>query len=57
MKLIVAKTNKTKGWFLEKLNKIDKSLARPIKKIERLKSIKLKMKKESYQTTQKYKRS
>ena len=55
MKLIVAKTNKTKGWFLEKLNKIDKSLARPIKKIEILKSIKLKMKKESYQKTQKYK--
>ena len=27
-----AKLNKTKSWFFEKINKIDKPLARPIKK-------------------------
>ena len=32
MKEMIAKINKTKSWFLEKINKIDKPLARPIKK-------------------------
>ena len=31
-KKTVAKINKTKSWFFEKINKIDKPLARPIKK-------------------------
>ena len=55
----IAKTNKTKSWFFEKINKIDKSLARLIKKKgRRIKSTKLEMKMEkSQQTTQKYKGS
>ena len=32
MKGIIAKIHKTKSWFFEKVNKIDKSLARLIKK-------------------------
>ena len=32
MKKTIAKINKTKSWFFEKINKIDKPLARPIKK-------------------------
>ena len=32
MKKTIAKINKTKSWFFEKLNKIDKPLARLIKK-------------------------
>jgi len=32
MKKTVAKINKTKGWFFEKINKIDKPLANLIKK-------------------------
>ena len=32
MKETIAKINKTKSWFLEKINKIDKLLARLIKK-------------------------
>ena len=44
---MIAKINKTKSWFFEKINKIDKPLARLIKKKrERLKSIELEMKKE-----------
>ena len=31
MKEMIAKINKTKSWFFEKINKIDKSLARLIK--------------------------
>ena len=46
----IAKINKAKGWFFEKINKIDKPLARLIKKK------KGKMEK-SQQTTQKYKGS
>ena len=43
----IAKINKTKSWFFEKINKIDKPLARLIKKKRRrLKSIELEMKKE-----------
>ena len=53
----IAKLNKTNSWFFEKINKIDKSLARLIKKKERrIKSTKSEMKMEkSQQTTQKYK--
>ena len=32
MKKMIAKINKTKSWFSEKINKIDKPLARRIKK-------------------------
>ena len=32
MKEIIVKINKTKSWFFEDINKIDKSLARLIKK-------------------------
>ena len=46
-KKTIVKINKTKSWFFEKENKIDKPLARVIKKKTRgLKSIKLEMKKE-----------
>ena len=46
MKETVAKINKTKSWFFEKINKLDKPLARLIKKKRRrLKSIELEMKK------------
>ena len=45
---MIAKINKTKSWFFEKINKIDKPLTRLIKekKGRRLKSIELEMKKE-----------
>ena len=33
-KEIIAKINKANSWFLEKINKIDKPLARLIKKIK-----------------------
>ena len=46
MKETIAKINKTKSWFFEKINKIDKPLARLTKKKGRtLKSIELEMKK------------
>ena len=32
MKETIVKINKTESWFFEKVNKIDKTLARPIKK-------------------------
>ena len=52
----IAKINKAKSWFFERINKIDKPLARLIKKGSKIKSIKLEMKMErSQQTTQKYK--
>ena len=53
----IAKINKTKRWFFEKMNKIDKPLARLIKKQrEKNQIIKLEMKMERLQqTTQKYK--
>ena len=53
MKEAIPMINKTKSWFFQKINKIDKSLARLIKKTKerRLKSIKLKMKKEKSQKT------
>ena len=58
MKETIAK-NKTKSWIFEKINKIDKPLARFIKKKGRkIKSTKLEMKRERLQqTTQKYKGS
>ena len=44
---MIAKINKTKSWFFEKINKIDMPLARLIKKKGRkLKSTELQMKKE-----------
>ena len=57
MKEAIVKVNKTKTWFFEKTNKINKPLARLIKKKERgIKSTKLEIKKERLQqTTQKYK--
>ena len=59
MKETIAKINKTKSWFFEKKNKINKPLARLIrKKGRRLKSIELEMKKGKKQLTlQKYKGS
>ena len=58
-KQTIAKINKAKGWFFEKINKVDKPLARLIKKKgRRIKSTKLEMKMEkSQQTIQKYKGS
>ena len=54
----IEEINKAKSWFFEKINKIDKPLARLIKKGRRIKSTKLEMKMEtSQQTTQKYKGS
>ena len=57
MRETIVKTNKTKSCYFEKINEIDKPLARLIKKKERrIKSTKLEMKKErSQQTMQKYK--
>ena len=52
----MVKINKTKSWFFEKINKIDKPLARLIKKKRRIKSSELEIKKERLQQTlQKYK--
>jgi len=56
----IAKINKAKSWFFEKINKIDKPLVRLIKKKKRrrIKSRKLEMKMErSQETTQKYRGS
>ena len=49
MKETIVKINKTKGWFFEKINKIDKPLARLSRRKERTKSTKLEMKKERLQ--------
>ena len=58
MKETIVKINKTKTWFFETISKIDRPLARLIKKKRRIKSTKLEMKMEkSQQTTQKYKGS
>ena len=52
MKRSIAKINESKSWFFEKINKIDKPLARLIKKNESgFKSIKLEMKKDKLQLT------
>ena len=53
-KKATAKINETKSWFLDKVNKIDKPLARLNRK-KGLKSIKLEMKKKLQLTPQKYK--
>ena len=42
----IVKINKTKRWFIEKRNKIDKHLSRLIKEKRRNKSTKSEMKKE-----------
>ena len=57
MKKTIIKLNEIKSWFFKKINKIDKPLARLIKKKERrIKSTKLEMKKKSLQQAmQKYK--
>ena len=53
-----AKINKTKNWVFEKINKVDKPLARLIKeKKEKTQSIKLDMKNKLQLTKQKYKGS
>ena len=56
---VIVKINKTKSWFFEKIYKIDKPLARLIKKKRRkIQPAKLEMKMEkSQQKTQKYKGS
>ena len=53
MKETRVKINKTKSWFFEKMNKIDKPLARLIKKKKkrRIESTKLEMKKERLRQT------
>ena len=53
MKETAIKINKTKSWFFEKMNKIDKPLARLIKKKKkrRIESTKLEMKKERLRQT------
>ena len=57
MKKTIAKINETKIWFFEKINKMDKLLARFIKKKrERTQTNKIRTKKEKLQLTQqKYK--
>ena len=56
VKETIVKINKTKIWFFEKINKVDKPLARLIKKKRGIKSTKLEIKKERLQQTmQKYK--
>ena len=61
MKETIATINKTKSWFSEKINKIDKQLTRLIKKKKKkgrgLKTTKFEMEKNLQQTTQKYKGS
>ena len=54
MKKIIEKIDEMKSWFFEKINKIDKPLARLIKKKRGLKSIKLEMKKKLQWTSHKY---
>ena len=48
MKETIVKINKTKSWFFEKINKIDKPLARLTKEKRRIKSTKLEMKRRGY---------
>ena len=57
MKKTIAKINKTKSWFFEKINKVDKPLATLIKKKrERMQINKIRNEKEKLQLTlQKYK--
>ena len=53
----IANTNKTKSWFFEKINKIDKPLARLIKKQREKNQINKIRNEWRNQTTQKYKGS
>ena len=57
MKETIVKINRTKSWFFEKINKIDKPLARVIKKEREKNQInKIRNEKERLkQTVQKYK--
>ena len=58
MKETTAKLNKTKSWFFEKINKIDKPIVRSIKEKREKNQINKIMKKERLQqTTQEYKGS
>ena len=58
MKGTIAKINKSKSWFFEKINKIDKQPDSSRNTGRKIKSKTLEMKMErSQQTTQKYKRS
>jgi len=57
MKEAIAKITKTKSWFFEKINKIDKPLARCIKKNREKTQINKIRNKKLQQTTQKYKGS
>ena len=58
MEKTIAKINKTKSWIFEKINKIDKPLARLIKKKrERTQINKIEIKKKLQLTLQKYKGS
>ena len=51
MKETAVKINKTKSWFFEKINKVNKLLARLIKKKRIIKSTKLGMKRARLQQT------
>ena len=52
MKKALVKINITKNWFFDKINKVDKPLARLIKKkTRRIKSTKFEVKKERLQQT------
>ena len=54
----IAKINKAKSWFFEKINKIDKPLAKHIKKGRKMNQInKIRNENGEIRTTQKYKRS
>ena len=53
----IAKINKTKSWFFEKINKIDKSLTRVIKKKWQKNQINQIRNENGELTTQKYKGS
>ena len=55
MKKIMAKINKTKSWFFEKVNKIDKPLASLIKKKGEMIQINKMRKEKSQLTLKKYK--
>ena len=57
MKKTIENVNEMKRWFFEKINKIDKTLARLIKKKREDSKIKLRMKKKLQRTSQKYKGS
>ena len=56
-KKTIAKINKTKSWFLEKINKIDKPLARCIKKKRELTQISKIRNEKGEVTMEKYKAS